>query len=105
MPQLGKLVIAIALAIVGAGLNWVYLQSQNSSTNFLAINRDLKPGSSFPTTDEGYTSIPMPNSSQLVGTLIAYKDRGSVYGARVRREFKVGDPIFFSDVADDIPRY
>src|SRR3954466_2812633 len=101
MSQIAKLVIALALAVLGAGLNWAYLESHNTTTDYLAVSRDIPSGGTFPSKANGFPALPMPNknAARLDRTLGKYDDVGTVFGARARREFKAGDPVFFSDIS------
>lgn len=106
MNNLMKLGLAIVIAVMAGGLNWAYLASKEVPTNYLALRNGIKAGDPFPSTDDFYKKIAIPNDPpENKLTLIPVKERAIVFGMRARRDFQDGEPIFFSDIAQDVPRF
>lgn len=107
MNNVAKLGLAIFVAVAAGILNMVYLASRAKPVEYLALKDvSLKAGERFPAEDTAYKRLALPSDSGGVNkSLILYSDRAIVFGLAAARDFSAGDPIFFSDIADPVPRY
>lgn len=97
MNSIVQLSIAIVLAIIAAGINWVYLAAQTSPPTYVAVRSDVKQGKEIE--DDLLVSVPVPGDPErLKQSLIPYKNRSILLGTRAARDFQRGDMIFARDV-------
>lgn len=97
MNSIVQLSIAILLAIVAAGINWIYLAAQTSPPTYVAVKSDVKQGKEIE--DDMLMSVPVPGDAErLKQALIPYKNRSVLLGTKAARDFFRGDMIFARDV-------
>ena len=97
MNSIVQLSVAILLAIVAAGINWVYLAAQTHPPTYVAVKSDVKQGREIE--DDLLVSVPVPGDpEQLKQSLIPYKNRSILLGTKASRDFQRGDMIFARDV-------
>jgi len=97
MSHVGKLSIAIVLALLAAGLNAMWLSAEKRPATFVAVGVDVKQGQ--PLIDELLTSVPVPgDSDKLRQSLIPYGSRAILYGVKTSRDYTAGDVVFQRDL-------
>lgn len=111
MPNYIKLSLAMLIAVVAGALNWMYLAYHTSPNYYLALNDgvSVKAGSRFPSDLDKYKRIGILGDPKRLGTtLIPFDEKNGgalVFDAKASRDLGSGEPIFFSDIAADVPRY
>jgi hypothetical protein len=97
MSHLAKLSIAVALALVAAGLNAMWLSAEKRPPVFVAAAVDLAVGQEI--TDDVLMAIPVPGDfDQLRASLIPYANRALLLGMRTPRNYLRGDMFFQRDI-------
>jgi hypothetical protein len=97
MNSIVQLSIAILLAIVAAGINWIYLAAQTHPPTYVAVKSDVKQGREIE--DDLLMSVPVPGDAErMKQALIPYKNRSILLGTKAARDFQRGDMIFARDV-------
>ncbi|MGD9631825.1 MAG: hypothetical protein AB7G28_25265 [Pirellulales bacterium] len=97
MSHVGKLSIAVGLALLAAALNAMWLSAEKRPATFVAVSVDVKQGQ--PLSDDVLTSVPVPgNSDALRESLIPYSGRAILYGVLASRNYAAGDVIFQRDL-------
>jgi hypothetical protein len=97
MSHVGKLSIAVVLALLAAGLNAMWLSAEKRPATFVAVAIDVKQGT--PLSDELLSSVPVPgDSDKLRESLIPYGSRAILYGVKASRSYTAGDVVFQRDL-------
>ncbi len=97
MSHVGKLSIAVVLALLAAGLNAMWLSAEKRPATFVAVAVDVKQGQ--PLMDELLTSVPVPGDAEkLRESLIPYSGRAILYGVKAARNYTAGDVVFQRDL-------
>jgi hypothetical protein len=97
MSHVGKLSIAVVLALLAAGLNAMWLSAEKRPATFVAVSVDVKQGQQL--MDELLTSVPVPgDSDKLRESLIPYSGRAILYGVPATRSYTAGDVVFQRDL-------
>ncbi len=96
-----QLSLAMILAVVAAGLNWVYLAAQANPASYVAVRKSLGQGD--PIRDSDLVPIPVPGpTDRLKQALIPYQNRSILLGNRALRNYEAGDMIFARDLVAPI---
>lgn len=97
MSHVAKLSLAVALALVAAVLNAMWLRAEKQPTAFVAVNADLARGQEF--SDDMLTSVPVPgDADRLRASLVPYSGRSLLYGLKASRDYLRGDMVFQRDI-------
>lgn len=97
MSHVGKLSIAVGLALLAAALNAMWLSAEKRPSTFVAVAVDVKQGQ--PLSDDLLTSVPVPGDSEkLRESLIPYSGRAILYGVKASRNYTTGDVVFQRDL-------
>lgn len=97
MSHVGKLSIAVGLALLAAALNAMWLSAEKRPATFVAVAVDVKEGQPF--SDELLTSVPVPGDSEkLRESLIPYASRAILYDVKASRDYTRGDVVFQRDL-------
>ena len=106
MSNLVKLGLAIGLGVVAAVMNLIYLSSQAAPKLYVGVKDNLAAGEPFPELASAYKEIPIPSGAEVPqGALIPYEKRSLLFGLKTARDFTAGDPVFYRDIQQDLPRY
>jgi hypothetical protein len=98
MNHLVKLMLAVVVGIVAAGINWIYLASQATPSTFVACKEDIKRGE--PITLDLLTPVGVPGDlAELRKSLIPFDERQILDGQLATRDYRTGDVIFHRDLA------
>lgn len=101
MNSVLQLSLAMILAVIAAGLNWVYLAAQTNPASYVAVRKSLRQGD--PIRDSDLVAIPVPGpSDRLKQALIPYSNRSILFGNRALRDYEAGDMIFARDLVAPI---
>jgi hypothetical protein len=104
MNSIVQLSIAILLAVVAAGINWIYLTAQTSPPAYVAVKADVKQGREIE--DDLLMSVPVPGDAErLKQALIPYKNRSILLGTKAARDFQRGDMIFARDIVAPLDQW
>lgn len=98
MKHLG-LIIAVVLGVVGAAVNFIYLNNKAANFEkvaFLGIHRDasIKRGETF--REDHFAPIEIPKmavSAQLSETALKFSDRSTVVGMKATRDYAGGEMV------------
>lgn len=97
MSHVGKLSIAVGLALLAAALNAMWLSAEKRPATFVAVAVDVKQGQ--PLSDDLLTSVPVPGDSEkLRESLVPYSGRAILYGVKASRNYTAGDVVFQRDL-------
>jgi hypothetical protein len=97
MSHVGKLSIAVGLALLAAALNAMWLSAEKRPATFVALAVDVKQGQ--PLSDDLLTSVPVPgDSDELRKSLVPYSGRAILYGVPAARNYVQGDVVFQRDL-------
>lgn len=97
MKHLMGLGFALALGVVAAGMNWIWMSSLASPDEFVGIESDLEVGHEL--TDDDLIAVPVPgDSDDLRKSLIPYENRAILFGAKTTRDYTEGDVVFHRDI-------
>ena len=97
MSNLLKLIFALFLGIVAAGANWVWVSAKATPPKFVAAKNTIKVGRTIG--EDDLVSVPVPGDlDQLKKSLIPYKNRALLFGAKASRAYESGDVFFQRDV-------
>ncbi|MEM9586238.1 MAG: hypothetical protein AAGA03_03065 [Planctomycetota bacterium] len=98
MSSVLKLVIGLLLAVVAAGINWIYLASQTSPASYVAAKSSLRQGQTIESED--LVAVPIPgDSSRVRKSLIPYANRSILLGTAATRDYETGDMILAQDMS------
>lgn len=101
MSNLVKLIFALFLGIVAAGANWVWVSAKAKPPEFVAAKTSLKPGAKIDESD--LMAIPVPGDiDDLKKSLIPYRNRALLFGAKASRAYEAGDIFFQRDILPPI---
>lgn len=97
MSNLIKLLLALFLGIVAAGANWVWASAKAKPAEFVVAKSQLKVGRSI--SEDDLVPVPVPGDfEQLKKSLIPYKNRALLFGAKATRNYEPGDVFFQRDI-------
>src|SRR5262245_23149528 len=97
MSHMGKLSIAVVIALIAAGLNAMWLSAEKRPPTFVALNVDLPEGKEI--TDDMLRSVPVPGDpNKLRESLIPYSSRAILFGMKAPRDYIAGDLVLQRDV-------
>lgn len=97
MSHVAKLSLAVALALVAAVLNAMWLRAEKQPTTFVAVNADVQHDQLF--TDELLMGVPIPGDAErLSASLVPYSRRSLLYGLKASRDYIRGDMVFQRDI-------
>jgi len=94
-----QLSIAGGFAVAAAGLNWIYLASQTTPNEYVALRTGLERGQLIDESD--LVAVPIPGQTdRLKRTLIPYPNRSVLFGGRTTREYEAGDVVLTRDLIE-----
>lgn len=97
MSHVAKLSIAVALALLAAGLNAMWLSAAKRPPTFTAVSINVPAGQKI--VDEMLTSVPVPgDANTLSQSLIPYGSRAILFGVPASRDYTAGDMVFQRDL-------
>ena len=97
MGHLVKLMLALALGVVAAAVNWLWLSARVEPDKFVGAAKDLERGETL--TPELLKPIEIPgNTKRLRETFIPYEERSILSGRKTTRAFVAGDVFFYRDL-------
>ncbi len=97
MSNLIKLIFSLFLGILAAGANWVWISSKTSPPEYVAAKNTLKIGRAI--SEEDLVGVPVPGEPEVLQkTLIPYKNRALLFGAKTARAYEAGDVFFHRDI-------
>lgn len=97
MNSVFQLVIAGVFAIAAAGLNWLYLASQDNPVAYVAVRSKLDRGQTIE--DEDLVAVPVPGDPERLKTaLIPFQNRSILLGGKASRDYVNGDMIYARDL-------
>lgn len=96
------LILAVFLGLVGAALNWIYLENKTKdedSVAFLGIKdgAEVSPGQQLRATHFVDVKIPRRNARNLKGFVYLYEDRATLQNTLSTQDYKGGELVFRSD--------
>lgn len=97
------LIVAAVVGVLGAVLNWIYLQNKTrdvESVSFLGLRDDVtvEPGEPFKATDFAEVRIPRKNAGDLHEYVHLYSDMPTVEGYSPTRLYEGGQLILRQDL-------
>jgi len=97
MSHVGKLSLAVVLALVAAALNAMWLSAERSPPTFVAAGADVPAGQEI--TDDMLVAVPVPGDiEKLRASLIPYANRAILLGLKTSRNYTGGDMLFYRDI-------
>ena len=100
MKGLQGLVVAGALGIIAAALNWVYLEGQSQSVgslDFLGVREAIMNGEVIQDRHLIAVTVPAVPAGSLKATAYLYADLKTVVGIKATKNYQVGDLILRAD--------
>ena len=97
------LVLAVVLGVIGAALNFLYLNNKAKNFEkvaFLGIAQDvsIQRGETFRDSHFVAVEIPKLNVGQLTERVVLYADRGTVIGAKANQNYYGGELVLSEDL-------
>ena len=97
MSNLLKLTFALCLGVLAAGANWFWAASKAKPPQFVAAKKTIKVGRTV--NEDDLRAIPVPGDlAELKKSLIPYKNRAILFGAKASRTYEDGDIFFQRDI-------
>ena len=97
MSNILKLSFALFLGILAAGGNWFWASSKARPPLFVAAKKSIKVGRTV--NEDDLRAIPVPGDlAELKKSLIPYKNRAILFGAKAARTYENGDVFFQRDI-------
>lgn len=102
MKGIQGLIVAAALGVLGAALNWLYLSEQSrgfSSVHFIAVRTGtvIHPGDAIRDDHLMNVAVPKAQSENLKDVVYLWQDLSTVVNIKATREYKGGEFLLRSD--------
>lgn len=97
MSNIFNLIFALFLGVVAAGANWLWVSAKATPPQFVSAKSSIKVGRTI--NEDDLVAVPVPGDiDQLKKSLIPFKNRALLFGAKASRAYEAGDVFFQRDI-------